>query len=256
MKKLFVVLPCYNEEKDIANLVDKWIDIDKEVEKLGYDLKVYCINDCSRDNTLSVINRLVEKYPQKVSLINHEINKGLGGVLSTGFNMFFKKGEKGDLCVVMDGDNTHDPIYTLSMFNKVDKGSDCVIASRYCNTSEVKGVPVMRLFMSWGAKAYYTMMLNIKNVKDYTCGYRMYTYDIIEKAINRYGKNFVENRSFACMMEVLYKLSRIGAEFDEVPFELRYDNKEGESKMRIANTVQESLKTAFELRLKKHKGLI
>ena len=96
MKKLFVVLPCYNEEKDIANLVDKWIDIDKEVEKLGYDLKVYCINDCSRDNTLSVINRLVEKYPQKVSLINHEINKGLGGVLSTGFNMFFKKGEKSE----------------------------------------------------------------------------------------------------------------------------------------------------------------
>ena len=129
------------------------------------------------------------------------------------------------------------------------KVSDCVIASRYCNKSETKGVSPIRLFMSWGAKQYYSAVLQVKNVKDYTCGYRAYTYDIIKKAYDEYGDDMVERRSFACMMEVLYKLNLIGAKFDEVPFELRYDHKEGESKMRIIKTMRESLSTAMSLRI-------
>lgn len=56
-------------------------------------------------------------------------------------------------------------------------------------------------------------------------------------------------------MEVLYKLSLVGAKFDEVPFELRYDNKLGESKMRVLRTVKDSITTAFRLRFSaKRKG--
>lgn len=251
MNKLFVVLPCYNEEKDVKNLVKKWMDIDEQIKSVGYEMTVYCINDCSNDNTHEVISGLCKSYPQRVILIDHEVNKGLGGVLSTGFNLFNNEGANGDLCVLMDGDNTHDPVYALSMFEKIKDGYDCVIASRYCKASKVKGVPSIRLFLSWGARLYYSAMLNVKNVKDYTCGYRMYSYEIISRALKEYGDSFVENRSFACMMEVLFKLSRIGAKFAEVSFELRYDHKEGESKMRIVKTVRESIKTAFMLRINK-----
>ena len=55
------------------------------------------------------------------------------------------------------------------------------------------------------------------------------------------------------MMEILYKLYCIGGRFGEVPFELRYDFKLGESKMKIANTVFSSLKTAMKLRLQTRK---
>ncbi|MBQ7595778.1 MAG: glycosyltransferase family 2 protein, partial [Clostridia bacterium] len=89
----------------------------------------------------------------------------------------------------------------------------------------------------------------VKNVKDYTCGYRAYTYDIIKKAKEKYGDKFVERRTFACMMEVLYKINLLGADFAEVPFELRYDHKEGESKMHIVKTVKDSLITAANLRI-------
>ena len=51
------------------------------------------------------------------------------------------------------------------------------------------------------------------------------------------------------MMELLYKLSLCGAKFEEVPFELRYDHKAGESKMRILKTIRESLITAASLRI-------
>lgn len=249
MKKIFAMLPCYNEEKDIYPLVHKWMDLVDDFKEKGYELSVYCVNDCSTDSTKSVIEKLVNEFPEKVSLIDHEVNKGLGGVLMTSFRFFLNNGCLGDLCILMDGDNTHDPIYSLSMLSKIDSGADCVIASRYCESSETKGVSPIRLFMSWGAKQYYSLCLNVKNVKDYTCGYRAYTYDIIKRAYDKFGDKLVERRSFACMMEVLYKLNLAGAKFAEVPFELRYDHKEGESKMRILKTVRESLITAADLRI-------
>lgn len=249
MNKVFAILPCYNEEKDIAPLVRKWSDIDGSLNEKGYDLSVYCVNDCSKDSTKSVILDLVDEFPGKVHLIDHEVNKGLGGVLMTGFKFFLDNGQKGDICILMDGDNTHDPVFSLSMFEKIDNGADCVIASRYCGDSETKGVSPIRLFMSWGAKQYYSILLKVKNVKDYTCGYRAYTYDIIDRAYKKFGDNLVERRSFACMMEVLYKLNLAGAKFAEVPFTLRYDHKEGESKMRIIKTARESLSTALSLRI-------
>ena len=76
----------------------------------------------------------------------------------------------------------------------------------------------------------------------------MYTYNIIQKARDTYGENIAERRTFACMMEVLYKLAKIGAKFDEVPFVLRYDHKQGDSKMRVFKTAKDSILTAFSLR--------
>lgn len=173
----------------------------------------------------------------------------------TAMRTFLKAGSDRDVCVVMDGDNTHDPIYTLSMLSKIESGADCVIASRYCNASITKGVSPFRLFLSWGARLYYSILLQVEGVKDYTCGYRAYSYAIINKAYATFGDKLVERRSFACMMELLYKLSLCNATFDEIPFELRYDHKTGESKMRILKTVRDSFLTAISLRLNRFRNV-
>jgi len=249
MNRLFAILPCYNEMHDIGPLVEKWVEMAPKIEAAGFELSVYCVDDKSTDDTNNVIRQL-ERQHDIVHLIEHEVNKGLGGVLTTGFNFFANNGGEGDICVLMDGDNTHDPVYVIQMLDKIKAGYDCVIASRYCVSSETKGVSPIRLFMSWGARAYYSLILNVKGVKDYTCGYRAYTFEIIKKALDKYSASFIERRSFACMMEALYKLYTVGARFDEVPFELRYDNKQGESKMRVLKTAKESLSTALELRRK------
>lgn len=247
------MLPCYNEGEDIGPLVRKWMDMRAPLRLAGYELSVYCIDDKSKDDTNAVIRQLAKDFPGAVHLIEHEVNKGLGGGLRTSFQFFYDNGREGDLCVLMDGDNTHDPIYVLDMIPKIKAGNDCVIASRYCAKSETMGVSGLRLFMSWGAKQFYTLLLGVRNVRDYTCGYRAYTYDLIARAKNTYGDLLVEKRSFACMMEVLYKLSLIDARFAEIPFELRYDHKQGESKMRIIRTARESMGTAIHLRAGKHK---
>ncbi|AMP20002.1 hypothetical protein AZF37_01360 [endosymbiont 'TC1' of Trimyema compressum] len=94
-------------------------------------------------------------------------------------------------------------------------------------------------------------MMRAPNVKDYTCGYRCYTYDAVDKAIGIYGYDFIKENSFACMIEVLYKLHKTGARFDEAPFELRYDQKLGESKMRVFKTMRNSVFTTIKLRFTK-----
>ena len=104
--------------------------------------------------------------------------------------------------------------------------------------------------MSDMAGVYYRFMLNVPNVKDYTCGYRIYTNEIINKLVRDFGEEPIKEKSFACMMELLYKLYLSGAEFSEVGFQLRYDNKKGESKMKVLKTMSNSLRVGWYLRRK------
>jgi dolichol-phosphate mannosyltransferase len=183
-----------------------------------------------------------------VELIAHEINKNLCGGLNTSIEYFLKNGKDGDLMCLMDGDATHSPKYIHNMIKKLNTGKDCIIASRYCKESNVVGVAAHREFMSDMAKLYYSMVLKVPNVKDYTCGYRLYTWNSVQRMVNRFGKDPIKEKSFACMMEFLYKLYLTGTTFDEVGFELRYDKKQGESKMKVFTTMRKSLSTAWKLR--------
>ena len=148
---------------------------------------------------------------------------------------------------LMDCDNTHNPKYVLDMLEKIDT-ADVVIASRYQKGAEVKGVARYRLLTSEGARLVYSALLGVKNVRDYTCGYRLYTKEILEKCYGRFGDSMIEESGFTCMAEVLYKLYCTGAVFAEIPFELRYDLKAGDSKMKVVKTAVNSIKLAFRLR--------
>ena len=250
MNKLYAFLPCYNEGLNIGELIDKWCAQKEGLLDKGYELTVVGIDDCSTDNTRLVILEKSETC-DNVVLEAHPVNKGLCGGLNTAIGYFLAHGGPGDLMALMDGDNTHDPVYIQKMTEKLNAdGLDCVIASRYCEDSGVQGVEKHREFMSDMAKLYYSFVLKVPNVKDYTCGYRLYTYAIVEKLVKEYGSEPVKEKSFACMMELLYKLYTVGAVFGEVGFLLRYDNKQGASKMHVFKTMRKSLTTAVSLRLK------
>lgn len=248
MNKIFAILPCYNEELNIGTLIDEWNNQKDKLLENGYSLVVVGIDDCSKDNTKKVILDKTKQY-DNVVLVSHQTNKGLCGGLNTAISYFLKNGDEQDYMVLMDGDNTHNPIYIHDMIAKLKSGgSDCVIASRYCDSSGVVGVAAHREFMSDMAKHYYSFVLRVPNVKDYTCGYRIYTYPIIKKLVAQFDDEPIKEKSFACMMELLYKLYIVGAKFDEVGFELRYDNKLGASKMHVFTTIKKSLTTAISLK--------
>ena len=248
-KTLYVMLPCYNEELNIGILIDEWMEQKEKLSEAGYNLHVCAIDDCSTDNTKNVILEKSGQYPDNVELLTHEVNKNLRGGLNTSIEYFLNNGKDEDLMCLMDGDATHSPKYIHNMIKKhEDNKIDCVIASRYCKDSNVVGLASHRKFLSDMAKIYYSVILRVPNVRDYTCGYRVYNKKCIKRLVKRFGKDPIQEQSFACMMEFLYKIYLTGAKFGEVGFELRYDKKQGESKMNINSTVKKSLITALKLR--------
>ena len=249
MNKLCAYLPCYNEAGNIEALVQNWLAAAADLRTQGYALEIVPVDDKSTDQTLAIVRRLEQTHPE-VRVIAHAVNKNLGGVLDTAVRDFLQTAGTDDLMCVMDGDNTHKPQYIFAMLSKLSGGkTGCVIASRYQKGAETNGVPRHRLLLSDCARLYYTLMLRVPNVRDYTCGYRLYTRDALARAAEKYGKNLITRHTFSCMMELLYKLYRSGCQFAEVPFTLRYDDKQGDSKMRVLKTMADSLSTALRLRL-------
>lgn len=253
MDELTVLLPAYNEEENVETLVERWQQFYKPVEdKYGLSLQIVAVNDGSSDHTSAICEMLEKKY-NNFTLVNHIKNKGLGEALKTAVTYVLESCPNSIYACLMDCDNTHDPKYIIDMLEKAGSGrelkaADVVIASRYQKGAKVQGVAKYRLLTSEGAKYVYSALLNVKGVKDYTCGYRLYSKEILVKAYKYFGNKIVEERDFTCMAELLYKLHIVNARFAEVPFELRYDFKLGQSKMKVVKTAINSIKLAFRLR--------
>ena len=104
-----------------------------------------------------------------------------------------------------------------------DRIRDVVIASRFQPGAKVVGVPASRMVYSIGAKWMFQTLFPIRGVRDYTCGYRAYRSEVIRRAYERYGDSFVSEPSFACMPDVLWKVSRLDVTMAEVPLLLFYE---------------------------------
>ncbi|HBV89003.1 MAG TPA: glycosyltransferase family 2 protein [Desulfosporosinus sp.] len=249
MIELSVVLPAYNEDENIETLVNRWQKYQGMLSNdYGMALRIFVINDGSVDQTREVAERLENSY-SNLTLINHLQNKGLGEAIKTGITHVLKNCPNSSHLCLMDCDNTQGPQYILDMLDvQCKSGCDVIIASRYQKGAQVIGVSRFRLFTSEGARYFFSMILRVPSVRDYTCGFRLYTRQILLQAFDRFGVNLIEERGFTCMAELLYKLYCCGAVFAEIPFELRYNFKRGASKMAVFKTAVNSFRLALRLR--------
>ncbi|BEP27788.1 glycosyltransferase family 2 protein [Helicovermis profundi] len=248
MNSLFVVLPAYNEEYNIVKVIEDWRSQNKTFLKENLLLKIVVVDDFSTDNTFKKINTFYSNK-NSIHIIKHSRNKGLGGAIKSGIEFALSEANENDLLFIMDSDFTHKAKFSINMLNHMNNtSSDVVIASRFQNGSKVLGVPKHRLMLSYFAKKYYSLILNVPNVRDYTCGYRLYNINALKNVKSVYKDSYISEMGFTCMVELLYKLHRTGSSFSEVPFSLHYDEKEGESKMKILKTSFNSLRIPFYIK--------
>lgn len=239
---LFVVLPAYNEEKGLNQLLD---DIQSACK--GIPTQTILVNDASTDQTLKIAREYAENCPN-VHVVSHSVNKGLGGSLMTGFKHAFAlrrsilkedgewgKGRK-DVILTMDADNTHPAERIPLMVEQIRQGADLVVASRYAGGKQY-GLNPLRQVLSWGAGKVMGLFFPVAGLKDYSCGYRAYRATVLESAYLIYGEKLIESRTFAGMVELLVKVVGYCKEVREVPFDLHYEKKQGKSKMRIMATI-------------------
>ena len=245
--KLYVVLPAYNEEASLGKLLDR---IGYHLYNAGIDhYEVLVVNDGSRDRTAQILEEYQEKMPLRV--LTHEVNKGLGKTIRDGLLAASELADDNDIIITMDADDTHTPGLMPRMMGMMREGYDVVIASRYQRGARVYGLSKFRELMSLGASYLFRLLLPIRGVRDFTCGYRAYRASVLKAAFERYGDRFIDQEGFQAMVDIILRLRRMDVVFGEVPFILRYDRKLGDSKMNVKSTVAKTLKLIWKRRFEK-----
>ena len=153
-----------------------------------------------------------------------------------------------DWVVTMDADDTHPPRLIRDMV-AAGQGAEIVIASRFQPGAVWHGRTWDRILFSYGVSWLFRAMWPMPSVRDYTCGYRAYRAGLLQRAWKHWGDALVSEPSFACMPDLLWKLSRLQPAIREVPLELHYDRKPGPSKMQVARTIRRTLVLLFKRRL-------
>jgi len=249
---VYVILPAFNEENSIERLITSFYE--DVVLESNINLRLIVVNDGSTDRTEKIITKIQKRFFDKfeIILLNHSRNKGLAEALKTGFTYsidHLEEESSRDIIIAMDADNTHPPAIVLRMVSLIRKGADVVIGSRYRSGSRVIGLSPFRRLMSGCANWFFRILFATKGVKDFTCGCRAYRMDVIQKAIERYGEEFISEQGFACTVDILLKLRAMNFVFVEAPLILRYDRKEDASKMKVGQTIFDTLNLAFRRKL-------
>ena len=239
---IYILLPAYNEEKNLKKMFQK---IEKIYKKIH--ITIVLVDDCSTDNTIFLMKK---KYSFKLIYIKHKRNRGLSITMETGFNKILKLGKEKDVVVTLDSDNTHPISIIPGMIKKIHNGNQVVIASRFVSTSRVNGLTVWRHILSIGAKYLFKLLHPYKNLNDYTCNFRVYKFELIKKILQ--NKNFFKHEDFNIAAKIiLFLINKFkNLKLIEVPFTLSYDYKIGQSKMKLTKTIFLTLQLLFFKRQK------
>jgi len=229
MVKCFVMLPCYNEERNLERLIPS---INKALHtRMPY--QIIAVDDGSTDETNGILYKLSEKYP--IMVVEHKRNSGLASAFRTGLNLAMEHASAEDLIVTMDADNTHDPEYITHLADEA-KRSEVVVSSRYTNGGRQLHVASYRVALSRVLNLFIRILARVP-VKDATSGYRCYRASALRKAMQVFGEKFIESKGFEVSCEILLKTYWCSGSVGEVPNTLDYSKKLGRSKIKMMPTI-------------------
>lgn len=172
MTTLSIVIPAYNEERGIAEIVNRVLAVQDELNRVHVPLlELLVVDDGSRDKTPQIVSQM-EDQEGCVKLVRHPVNRGYGAALKTGFSR-----AQGDLIGFLDADGTYPPEYFPELCRAALDGNDLVIGSRMSG-AESK-MPVTRrignLFF-----AGLLSLLSRQKVTDSASGMRVFKRDVLE----------------------------------------------------------------------------
>lgn len=241
--KIYYILPSFNENLNIPKLIRSF---KKFYEKKKISISVVFIDDGSTDDTLKTLKKLKRNIHNniKIKVLKHKKNLGLGKALETGFKHVFKIAKNQDIIITMDTDNSHTIQLSYDLINEIiNKKKDIVIASRFIKGSNIQGLKISRKILSYIAAILFKIFYPIKNIRDYTSGFRAFKVNQIRPIFNN-NKNFFSETGFSVSADILLKLYpfKTKLKFSELPINLRYDLKKGDSKMKVLRTIYLNLK--------------
>ena len=181
-KSIAVVVPCFNEETQISMVIET---IPKYVDR------IVIIDDFSDDNTVQIIESNI-KDNNRVILLKHDINKGVGGSIETGY--IWARDNDMDVAVVMAGDGQMDPDDLPKLLDViVDKKVDYVKGNRLFTGEAYKKIPKIRYFGNSVLSLLTKIASGYWHIADSQCGYTAINRNALEiidwsRMYKRYGQ--------------------------------------------------------------------
>lgn len=171
--KILIVVPCFNEEAAIAAVVT---DINRIKAKHELTLDVLAINDCSTDNTLTVLQTLDCLY------LDLPVNLGIGGAMQTGYKYAWRNGY--DIAVQLDGDGQHPAQELMAILQPImDNRADVVIGSRFLTKEGFQSSAMRRLGINYFRWLNQTLVG--QTIYDSTSGFRAFNRRTLA-VVNKY----------------------------------------------------------------------
>ena len=190
--KLSIVIPIYNEERTISDLVYAV----QSANKLGLDNEILLVDDFSTDKTSEILTKIHSDNPSLI-IVKHSFNQGKGAALRSAFQQV-----SGDIILIQDADLEYDPKeYPKLLKPIIENKADVVYGSRFRSDEETR----VLYFWHRVANGLLTLLSNMftnLNLTDMETGYKVFRKDILDKI------KLKENR-FGIEPEITAKISHL-----------------------------------------------
>ena len=196
-KKLSIIIPVFNEEKTISQVLEKVLQFDSQ------DKEVIVINDGSTDSTKKILN---DNFSDKKDLIilNNEKNRGKGFAVREGINV-----STGEIILIQDADTEYDPNDFKILLDPINKGyAEVVYGSRFIGSNPHR----VMYFANRIANSFLTFFSNLLtnlNLTDMETGYKVFN----KKLLNNFE---LKENDFGFEPELTIKLAKTKCRFYEV----------------------------------------
>ena len=203
MKKDFVsfVVPVFNEEENIEKIANRLVQVGR---KKFYEFEVILVNDNSTDNTYAIMQKLKKKFKEVEVLSRADSSKGMCYALVDG-----TRKAKGSIVVWTMADLSDDVLTYPKLVEKINKGFDLVVASRWIDGGSRGTLGKGKAFLSKNCSAFYRLVFGLP-VHDLTNAFRAFRKEIFD-AVQ------LESGDFAISPEFAIKAHKKGFQVGEVP---------------------------------------
>ena len=206
IKKLSVIIPCYNEVENIVEVIDRVAAVDVGLEK-----EIIVVDDGSEDGTVQVLKEIKEQAEDSDVVTVHfsMLNSGKGFAIRIGLKYI-----TGDIVIIQDADLEYDPEDFPEIIKPIlDGKADVVYGSRFLGKARPEGMA----FANWLANRILTwtaVILYGKRLTDEATCYKAFRRDIIDNVE-------LTCQRFEFCPEVTSKVLKQGARLVEVPIHYR-----------------------------------
>lgn len=226
--KICFVLPTYNEEENIENIIQQILKEEKNQSKHTFSILV--VDDNSTDETQAIVQRYIS-LNSKIHLVTGQ-KKGLGDAYKRGFK-FALNDLKADVIFQMDSDGQHDASLIPDFVSYIEEGKDVVIGSRFIDGGTTPDFSFSRLLMSKVGNLLVRYVGGITQVKDCTSGYRA----IRASYLKELDFSYLSTRGYSFQSSLICDLAWRGADISEIPIEFS-SRQGGDSKLALRDQIE------------------